>query len=393
LALPVPALAQLALTTAGTAHYEYNSNVFQLASASELPVGLGGHGLGDSYYSEAGALNAAYTSGVQQFYATIDGDNVDYDRFTNLNHTDYTFNGGWVWKAGSIWDGVLDVDRIRSMVSFYNLIGTQLVLQTEQRETGKVGLQFLPDWRTEVTGVTRTIAQPQANAPNLSLEESSGQMAFKYTGAAGVTSGVTASYLSGRFSDVGGAFAPSYTQTSEGLTVADDISGLSTLHGELGYTSRSSSTGTDRVSGATGDLDYKRTLTGKTTAEVEFSRVISVYLTNSGSEIDDLASLKLNWQATYKTGVALVYTYMYRELPDQGDAPLGSERVDRLNIGELTVTYQPVEWLAIVPYFQYQGRNTTHFVDGDFSSNSAGIQFTVQWEKGVIPPRPPLPLP
>ncbi len=98
------------------------------------------------------------------------------------------------------------------MVSFYNLIGSNLVLQTEQREVGKVRLQFLPDWRTAVTGMTRKVDQPQFNDPNLSVKESSGRWDLEYLGGAGLTSGVTASYLSGSYSGTSGAFAPSYTQ-------------------------------------------------------------------------------------------------------------------------------------------------------------------------------------
>ena len=68
------------------------------------------------------------------------------------------------------------------MVSLYNLIQAQLALQTEQRETAKIGLAITPDWRAEAGGYTRDVQEPLLGAPNLSLRESSGQGAFKYTG-------------------------------------------------------------------------------------------------------------------------------------------------------------------------------------------------------------------
>ena len=374
----------------GTGHYEYNSNVYQVTSSAGLPVGTSGTDLGDSYFAESGRLLAAYTEGNQQVYLTLNGERVQYDHFTGLDHTDYVAQAGWDWKFGSIWDGFLDVSRTRSMVSFYNLIGPNLVLQTEQREVGKIRLQFVPDWRTSVTGMTRKVDQPQVNDPGLSVKESSGRWDLEYVGTAGLTSGVTASYLSGSFSGTQSVFAPSYTQRSGGLTITDDFTGRSTLRGEIGYTSRSSDNGSDNISGLTGDLDYQLKLTGKTTAELELSRLINVYLTDTAAEIDNIAALRLNWQATYKIAVNLSYSYNDRELPGQGITPVGSERIDHLNIGQLTVTYRPMSWLVLQPYFQYQSLASAHDIGVNFNSKSTGVEFTVQWEEGAMPVRTPV---
>jgi hypothetical protein len=390
LVLPVPALAQLAVVASGSAQYEHDSNVYDLSKGQPLPAGSSGTGFGDSFFEETGKLDSSYLVDGQQFFATVQGSDSQYHRFTNLNHTEYTLDGAWDWKVGSIWDGVLDVTRIRSMVSFFNLIGDQLVLQTEQREAGKIGLQFTPDWRTEVTGLTHKVDQPQFGAPNLSLSESSGGAAFKYTGVAGLTAGVAATYLTGRFEGTGDVVAPSYTQRSGGLTATDQISGVSTLRADLGYTKRSSDIGIDSVSGVTGQFDYLRQLSGKTSAELNLSRQINVYLTNTGSEIDSVAALTLKWQATYKTGFALTYSYAYRQLPNQGDAPVGSQRVDALNFVQFQITWQPAEWIMLKPYAQYQDRNSRHYIDGNFNATSVGLLFTVQWQDGVLAQRAPV---
>jgi hypothetical protein len=390
LALPAPAFADLSVQASGTEHYEYNSDVFQVPSSASLPAPLTGAKLGDSYLSEAGQLAAAYVASHQQLYLTLNGDRVQYDRFTGLNHTDYTAEGGWDWKVGSIWDGFLDVSRIRSMVSFYNLIGSNLVLQTEQREVGKVRLQFLPDWRTAVTGMTRTVDQPQVNEPNLSVKETSGRWDLEYVGTAGVTAGVTGSYLHGSFSGTQGLFAPTYRQRSGGLTVTDDFSGRSTLRGEVGYTKRTSDAGGDNISGLTGDVDYRINLTGKTTAEFELSRLINVFLATTDAEIDNVAALRLNWQATNKIAVNLQYNYTHRNLPDQGTNPPGSDRTDSINLGQITVTYRALSWLVLQPYFQYQSLASGTAPGNDFNAKSYGVQFTLQWQEGVIPVRTPV---
>lgn len=390
LALPAPAFADLSVQATGTGRYEYNTDVFQVPSSADLPPGTNTSKLGDSYFSEAGKLAAAYVVSNQQFYTTLGGEKVEYDRFTGLNHTDYSLEGGWDWKVASIWDGFLDVTRIRSMVSFYNLIGTNLTLQTEQRETGKVRLQFLPDWRTSLTGMTRKIDQPQAGDSNLGVKESSGRWDLEYLGVAGLTAGVTASYLHGSFTGSPGAFQPTYNQRSGGLTITDDFSGRSTLRGEVGYTKRTSNAGSDEVSGLTGDVDYRIDLTGKTTAEVELSRLINVYLTSTAAEIDNVAALRLNWQATNKIAVNLQYSYTHRDLPGQATIPPGGERTDSMNIGQLTVTYKALSWLALQPYFEYQSLASGTAPNFDFNSKTYGIEVKLQFEKGVIPVRTPV---
>ena len=393
LASPVSALAQLALTTAAAdTQYEYNSNVFALQKGSVTP--FGGTNFGDSDLSYGGELDASYLWSQQQFYATVLGNEYHYDRFQELNHSDNTLIAGWDWKVGRIWDGILDVEHIRSMVSFWNVIGTSLVVQTEQREMGRASVQATPDWRVEFTGLTHKIDQPQAGAPNLSVTESSGQVGIKYTGTAGVTAGVDGNYLRGSFSDTGTNFEPGYSQTSGGLTATDEVTGLSTFRGQIGYTRRSSDTGGNSISAVTGDLDYKRNLTGKTKVEIDLSRQINIYIASSTSEIDSIATLSANWQATYKINVLLGYTFTYRQLPDEGNAlvggvfvPNGTTQTQRLNTPSLTVTYEPVRWLVLKPYVNYQTRASTNFVGGNFDSTLVGMRFTLQWQHGVLAPR------
>ena len=396
LASPVSAFAELALTVGGDAQYEYNTNVFDLQTG--FPTPFGGRGFGDSFIAYGGKLDASYLWSQQQFYATAHGNEYHYDRFTELNHSEFTLDGGWDWKVGRLWDGVLDVTRIRSMVSFWNLVGTSLVIQTEQRETGRASVQATPDWRAEFTGIARKVDQPQVGAPNLSLQENTGQAAIKYTGTAGVTAGLVAIYLRGSFSNTGPlVVAPSYTQSAAALTATDEVTGLSTFRGQIGYSRRSSDSGINNISGVTGELDYKRTLTGKTTMELDLTRSINAYLTNDASEIDSVAALTANWQATYKIGVVLGYTFTYRQLPGQGTALAagatvanGSEQVQRLNMPSLAVTYVPVPWLILKPYVNYQTRTSQNFVGGNFDSTIVGLMFTLQWQRGVIPPRTPL---
>jgi len=393
LAAPMAALAELDIKVSGDTQFEYNSNVFDTQSGFTNP--FGGTRSGDSFDAFGGKLDSSYLWSQQQFYLTIIGNEYHYNHFTQLDHDDFNLDGGWDWKIGRLLDGLIDVNRIRSMVSFYNLVGSSLVIQTEQRETGKASVQMTPDWRTEVTGFTRTVDQPQQTAPDLSLTESSGTLGFKYTGTAGVTAGIAANYLKGSFDNTGPTIvAPSYNQKSAALTATDEVNGQSTFRGNIGYSRRASDSGINTVSGVTGDLDYRRALTGKTTAEVDLTRQINAYLTNDASEIDSIAALTVTWQATYRIGLALGYNYTYRQLPGQGNTLVGgaivateSERVDRLNQATLSLTYAPVPWVILKPYLSFQDRTSQNFIGGKFDSDVIGLLFTLQWQRNDIPPR------
>jgi hypothetical protein len=399
LASPVSAFAQLALTTAADTQYEYNTNVFDQQHGYPLP-GLATAGYSDHFIAYAGKLDATYLWSQQQFHATVIGTEYHYDRFTELSHSEYTLDAGWNWKLGRNWDGLLEVSRVRSMVSLYNLIEAQLALQTEQRETGKIGYQFVPDWRAEASGYRRKVDEPLLGAPNLSLSETSGQGAFKYTGTAGVTAGVSAGYLHGTYdgnplvNGVPTVLAPEYHQTSADLTATDVVTGQSTFVGAIGYSRRSSASSgigaeINNISGATGELDYRRALTGKTTVELDLSRHINAYITGGGSEFDSIAALTANWQATYKIRVTAGYNYTYRQLPGQGDVPVGSNRTDRLNYVSLAVDYEALPWLSLKPYVNYQDRAASNVGGGNFNATVVGAQFTLQWQHGVVPPPAP----
>jgi hypothetical protein len=414
---PAAAFAQLAFTAAANGGYEYDSNTFDLQHGVPTPVnGIGANGApalgpknafsyGDSLYSYGAKLDANYAVSQQNFHLVVLGTEFRYNDFTLLNHSEYTFDGSWNLKFGSLIDGLVEVTRNRQMVNLYNLVNAQLALQTEQRETVKLGLNVTPEWRTEVGGYTRKIDEPLLGAPDLSLTENSGSAAVKYTGSAAISAGLEANYLRGNFSGnflvINGQLinlAPAYRQWTVALTATDQISSVSTFIGNIGYSKRraasdaSGANGLYSASGVTGEFDYRRALTGKTTLAATLQRSIQTYLTGTGSEIDTVAGLDAIWQATSKLGVTLGYDFAYREYPDQGDTP-GELRKDKQHFVNLTVEYDPLRWLTIRPYANYQIRRSTGYSFGDYDASVVGVKFSVQLQRGTPAPEQPFRIP
>jgi hypothetical protein len=394
---PAAAFAQLVLIGTGNVQYQYDTNVFGLDHGAVTPLGNDIHD--DSLVAYGGKLDATYLVSQQQFHFVVLGTEYRYDRFTLLNHSEYTLDGAWNLRFGIV-DGLIEVDRNRAMINLYNLVNVtngalQLALQTEQRETAKFGVAITPDWRVEAGGYYRTLESPLVETPDLALTEAFGEAAVKYTGSAGLTAGLQGGYLRGNFTGntevVNGVpviLVPGYTQYNVALTATKQISGLSTFIGQVGYSKRTASEGVNSaansVSGVTFELDYRRALTGKTTIEANVSRVIATYLVGAGSEIDTIGTVNANWQATSKIGVTIGDIYTYRDLPHQG-IPLGTNRTDRLNYIALIVEYQPTRWLSLRPYYNYQIR-TSNFPGGDFNENVVGLKFSLQLQHGEPPP-------
>lgn len=376
--VPFAAHAELSTTASVTGQYEDNSNVYDLQRGDPVP-GTTDYQRSDSDYAYSGTIQLKYLWSLQEFYALASGDEFRYDHFTQLNHNDYKLNGGWDWKVGLILDGTFDVLRSSTMVPFTDVMQSSIAVQTEQRETAKIGSKIAADWRIEASGYTRTVLEPLVDAPSLQLSETSGTAAIKFTGNAGLTAGLTGGYLSGHFTGAGVTDNPAYRQTTEGVLANYEASGHSTFLGQVGYSRRTSDTGIDDVSGPTGELDYTNQLTAKTSIKLGLNRVIDSYIFDTGSEIDTNASLTVNWQATYKIGVLASYLWTYRDLPGQGNAPLGSDRLDRLQYMNVKLDYEIFRWLAVKPYINVLTRGS-NFVGGNFNATVYGVLVVVQWQ-------------
>jgi hypothetical protein len=376
--VPLSSLASVTFDASATARYEYDSNVFDLQGGYPIP-GTTDYQHSDTLYTYGAAFDMTYLWDQQKLFASLSTTNFRYDTFTDLNHNEYNLDGGLNWKLGSTVDGTLEVLRNHTMLPFSTVENPQVIFQTEQRESGKIGYVFSPDWRLEGSGYYQTIDQTYLDAPVIDLTESSGQAALKYLGVAGLTWGLSGAYVLGNYTGAIAASNPSYRQTSISLVATYEPTGRSTFNGTLGYSDRTSSSKLNAISGFTGQIDYQNQLTGKTSLEAEVSRSIDSYVAAVSSEIDSSATLNVRWQATYLLGVLVGYSWTYRNLPGQGNEPLGSDRIDRLQYGSIKVDYEPFLWLSIKPYVNLQTRSS-NFVGGNFNATTYGVYFTVQWQ-------------
>ena len=156
----------------------------------------------------------------------------------------------------------------------------------------------------------------------------------------------------------------------------------STLDAEAGYSERKSpgaSSAINSAAGGSGRISYVNKLTGKTSLNLLVSRAFNAYLTNSGTEIDNTASLSVLWQATFKIGVTAAYAFEYSQFPGQGNAPVGGNRGDHVQTASLKIDYAALRWLGIDTYANYQTRDS-NLIGGNFNGSVVGIDVTLKYD-------------
>ena len=373
-----PCLASVDVAASATSRYEYNSNVFDLQSGFPVP-GTSDFQNSDALYTYGAAVDLNYLFDRQQLFVTLSDNEFRYDRFTELNHNEYVLDGGLNWKLGNLLTGTIEAQRNRTMIAFTNVDNSEFGLQTEQRESGKIDFAFLPDWRVEGRGAYRTDDQLFLDLPSVYLDESTGSLELDYVGRAGLTAGLSGGYTIGNYTGATAALNPSYRQTTVAVTGVFEPTGRSKINAVLGYSDRKSTSELNTISGFTGEFDYKNQLTGKTSLQATISRNIVSYVAGLGSEIDTTALGSVHWQATYKLGVIAGYSWTNRDLPGQGNAPIGSNRDDHLQYASINLDYEVLHWLSIKPYINFQMRKSD-YIGANFNASVVGVSFTGIWE-------------
>ncbi len=374
---PSIAPAQLALTTAAVIEHQESSNIFDLSPGAAPATANGDTQRSDSFTAYGGSLTSTYGWGRQNLTFIIDGHEYRYEHFTGLDHDEYKVSGDWEWQAGSIFDGTIGVTRNRQMVAFSSFVGTALSVQTNQVEHASMNIRVMPEWRIETGASSSNSDSPRPGMPNLSLREDTGTAALRYTGYAGLSTGISGRYTDGSYSGADTTLEPSYHESAAQVVATYSLNPTSNFDFAAGYTRRQSTVAFDRNSGFTGLVSYQRHLTGKTSFKLQLSRSINSYITNTGSEIDSAATFTLSWQATHKIAVSSSYSYTYSELPRQGLN--NADRLDHFRIAQLNFDYRPRNWLELQPYARWETR-TSDTPGAPYSASVYGISATVRWQ-------------
>jgi len=373
LCVGMPAQAQLTMTEAASAAYEYNSNVFAVPGGSPIPSPYVGTGHSSSIQTYSGDLHPTYEWSEQRLVLDLQGREQRFDSYSQLNHSEYIARADLDWASGSRVQGTLGVFRERRMVRFIDVVTSQLLLETETRGNAGIIIPVGNRWRLEGDFTSKKDDSPRPGSPELSLKEQSGKAGLKYNPFSDLFVGLTSEYLKGQFSGIGTGIPASgpngyvdYRQV-ETLLVADrKTSKTDSMHAGIGYTRRTLTSGTSNISTVTGEFSYVRDITGKTSITFGVSREANAYITTTSAEIDNVAHLGVQWRPTGKATVKLNERWVRSKYPDWyvtvGTGPTESfylsERDDTSRETRLELEYQLIPQLMIRPYLTLEDRDS-----------------------------------
>jgi hypothetical protein len=349
-----------------------DSNLF--AVPSEAPVN-DPHGVprfSDTVATFKAGFDFNYLFDRQRLYATVEGRKVEYEHFTDLNHSEYLVNLGLAWKLTSRFDGLVDFRREKKIIAFADADLTDLQIQTDQVLKGTFNVAVTPEWRLETQASLHTLDYPIAQSPDFRLQEGLEGIGIKYVGIANLAYGIEATHIDGNY--LGVSHASDYKQSTGQFAMKYTLKEVTRLNAAIGYTERAIQGTSTSISGVTGLVGYERQLTGKTSVNLLFQRAINSYYTAGSSEIDTGGTAGVAWQATPKLGLALSYQRVRSTFEGEtlADA-LTLGRKDNSSYSSFELRYRPFRWFSIRPYIRRQVR-TSNIQQFTYNDTSIGIE-------------------
>ena len=389
LLMPASVNAEGTFTPNASSHIEYNSNVFSLSSEEQAATqNEGDTQRADTYTRYAIGADSKYTWGPQSIDANVAGSLSHYFHFDQLDHKEYSIDGGYSWKLFDTADGSLHYKQAESMTPFGDIGGTTLELQTQRTGDAMINLNLSPEWRVETGGDETQIKSPRIGAADYLSKDTSGRAALLYRGFSGITAGLNGQYDLNVIDDPG--------QTAEGETIEVDslqshqetmnlsvlyvIPSFSTLHSNLGFT-RLTTDGVpqDSTSGFSGNIEYGRTLSGKSKINLNvYQRVAATTVANAQTAIDSGATLSLAWSPADKVDASATYTFEKDHYKSSADLT-APDRKDEFQDSRATIGYRFVKWLTLNSYLEYEDRQSTIDVDS-YNALIVGLEVDASWK-------------
>lgn len=359
--------------------YQYDSNLFDLPS-SAVPPGISNS---DSTLKYVAGLHGDARWSQDEFTCDLEGRRFNFDRNSYLDYNSYLLSGRLAWVLGSVVQGSVGVRQEQLLEPFAQEASTTLAMEKDRVADTLVRIGLQPRWHVELGAKYHQIDAPQIDLPNFGLHETTGTAALKYLVMAKLELGVDAQYLAG---DVYGApgILP-YRQKTADFSANYAATGISSFTASAGYTKRTAPLlEAGNYSGPTGTLEYTRKLTGKTSLNLQLSRVVNSYVAQGNAEIDTIANASIDWKATRKINVGLKLSETHGVFTGQ-PLVLGylTGLRDQYLQMALDVRYKPARWMLFRLYGQYQRRNANEALF-TFNGDTIGLEVRAGYSPDVI---------
>ena len=360
-----------------TSLQRYDSNLFR------LPDGVSGanDGQRSSYtWSTGVGLKFDKTYGLQRFI--VDG-GFTHDHYTSFGNLDYTgrhvsLQYNWTLTSSLTGDLIYRQSKVPTDFAYSGYLTDPNPSKTEEK-------RFDIDWRPGAALHPRfSVYQAETRAERVVFQQENSR-STSYEGSliydfrSGNTVELYGRYAPGDYVDnFAGASAlldQQFKEREVGLRTTWQITGTSTLSGNVGYMKRTHETyGARNFDGGVGALRYVYTPTGKTAIEVSVSRSLSSSQSNFSSYFsDETVSLAPVWYATGKLTVKPSFS-VTRRVFRGSPFPVADELKETFRSTALRVDYAALRNIDLAAAFI---RSTRASNDPSFQYLDNGAFFSV----------------
>jgi hypothetical protein len=361
---PARALDKDTVVLRGLGQISYNSNVLGIANdlSDAAEAQLLGSRHKDSWIQEyGGGVRLALPFSRQKVEVDALVTRTLYDEYPELNFTGYTAQAAWTWQAGNDWYGRVTGRADQSRQSNVSgLVINAPVLVRNYDVLADAHYRLTPRW--ELVGAlgsswTRYDADAfQSGNTDVALQS----LAALYRTPAGNGTGLRLTLEQGEWPN-DTSNNSSYTQYTLAAVVEWGLTGRSQLTGDIGYTSRrsSSNSGEHDSSGPSGRLSYRYAISGKTQAQAAVYQLFGPLDDPSASYVRTRGlDLGLTYLATTKTSLNLYGTAKTLDYLGQTIASNGGDRQDEYRVLGAFVRYAASRTLSFALGGEYQKRDS-----------------------------------
>lgn len=349
--------------------YAYNSNIYYLDDRSSGGTLLRGGQRGDRTLGLQGGLDVDHYVSRQSFTLRSQATQTRHATYDNLDYLAYNARATWNWVAGERWDGDagLELSQIASnLYDFANADRSERNLRDQQLWFASAMLRMSPDWKLRGALRYSDIGNSLQRFNTLNLQEWTYEAGSRFYSKGtddfvGVNLRIADGRLPNRIVAAGSTIDNAYRQyTLEGV-VDYQLSGLTRLSGNLGYTSREYQQLSQRnFDGFTGRLSAVHSFSSKTSVNAAIFRQIGAW--------EDLTANFVLTQGVSLTATQVIsdklsgqFGYSFRNRAFLGDPNFvltgTPTREDSFNSLSLALTWRPTRLSQVVGAIAHDTRS------------------------------------
>ncbi len=382
--------AQDTLNFSVGAGVRFEDNLFGLSDDTNTLVALGKSQRSDQIYTTNAGIQLDKSYAQQQFH--LDASVLDnrYKTYSNLDYTAFNYRAAWLWHLSPYISGTLSADQQQVLNSFADFRQNIKSIQTNENRVFNADGWIGGGWHL-LGGVSELRSRnSQAFTAVGDYVQTGGEVGVKYVFPSDNSIALIQRASKGEFR---GRVLNDFAQLDTGFDQSETeaqlkwrLTGKSAIDARLGYMDRQHDHFSSRdFSGATGQLAYNWTPTGKLRVNTSVTRSLISFQEDTNSYyVSDTFSISPIWQVTAKTSLRLRYDYSQRDYFG-AIVSIPERRKDDVQLFLVAADWQPTRMITISGALQRATRNSTfnnvNSITGNltYDANSATISAQVSF--------------